>query len=501
MTYNPAVTQKMNALRRAADKLMLQTLAVLTVVSFGLAPWHGTWLDAAIVALPTLAVSAWVFRVAGGETVCRLTMPAALMVLSALLIHQARGLIEMHFSIFVLLAFLLYYRDWKPLVMGAAVIAAHHVLFAVLQSQSLPVYAFASDWSPSIVVIHAVFVVVETGVLVLLARRMRAESVEALAIQALAEQIANGDLEGEIEGEGQSTPVFLTVLRMQAGLRALMESVGRASDHLEQDSRQLARSSTHVTHNGQRVSEAANAIGQSIDTILLHLDAIAAEADRGAQLTREAEERSHAGNTVIHHAAEAIRAIATSVSHSGETITQLGEQAGRISGVLDVIKEIADQTNLLALNAAIEAARAGEQGRGFAVVADEVRKLAERTTHSTAEIQAMMNDVQASRDAAMRSMTQAQEQSGAGISLAAEAASAIDAIYGAAREVARVVGTISHDLGEQALATRQIPAHVQATTEAVAGTHDTVQETAKLATGIETAARTLREAVRHFQQG
>ncbi|WP_148715000.1 methyl-accepting chemotaxis protein [Chitinolyticbacter meiyuanensis] len=497
--HNTVVTRKMAALRREADRWMLQTLAALTAVSLCLAPWYGTWLAALLIALPTLGVAWWLYRNAGGQLVCRLAMAAALMVFSALLIHQARGLIEMHFSVFVLLAFLLYYRDWKPLVTGAVVIAVHHVLFAVLQAQAVPVYAFAQNWTPTIVIIHAVFVVVETAVLVLLAMRMRAESVEAAAIQALAEVIASGDLSTEIDTEGGMTPVFRTVLKMQTSLRTLMTEVSSESDRLDHDSRQLAQSTAQVAGNGKQVADAASAIARAVDEMLARIDAIASEADRSAQLTRDAEQRARSGGTVIHRTVDEIRAIGASVSRSGTTLDLLGEQTGRISGVLDEIKEIAAQTNLLALNAAIEAARAGEQGRGFAVVADEVRKLAERTTQSTAQIQTMMHDVHASRDAALASMDEARRQSDAGMALAAEASGVIDAINDAAQQVTTVVGHISADLDQQAQATRQISGHVDAAAGAVGRNSATVHETAQLATDIEAAAGDLRNAIQRFR--
>ncbi|XZG69635.1 methyl-accepting chemotaxis protein [Chitinibacteraceae bacterium HSL-7] len=497
--HNSAVTRRMIALRRDADRLMLQTLAALMLLSLGLAPWYGTWGPALLIGLPALLLGGWLYRSASGQLVCRIGMAAALMVFAALIIHQGRGLIELHFTIFVLLAFLLYYRDWKPLVTGAAVIAVHHVLFAILQANSVAVYAFAKDWTPHIVVIHAAFVVVETAVLVMMAQRLRAESVEAAAIQALAEVIASGDLTTDIETEGAVTPVFRTVLTMQGNLRTLMSEVRHEADRLEKDSRELAQATSEVAENGQCVADSAAAITGSIDDMLVRIDAIAGNANEGAALTREAEHRASTGSNVIHRAVNEMNAIATAVTNTSATMSQLGEQTGRISGVVDVIREIAAQTNLLALNAAIEAARAGEMGRGFAVVADEVRKLAERTTQSTSEIQLMMNDVQASRDAAMASMDEARARSGSGIEHAAEASRAIDAINDAAGQVTQVVGSISGELDAQAQATRDISAHVEAAARAAQRNSRTVHESADLAADIEAAAADLRQAIRQFR--
>src|SRR5688572_27535391 len=130
-------------LYRRGDAIMVRVQAALLLLSLAIAGWHDTWLQAMLVGLPTLALCAWLAAVHGGQRVTRCAIGAAMMVFSALLIHQSHGMIEMHFAVFVLLAFMLFYRDWLPLVIAAGLIALHHAAFYLLQHQGQPFWVFS----------------------------------------------------------------------------------------------------------------------------------------------------------------------------------------------------------------------------------------------------------------------------------------------------------------------------------------------------------------------
>jgi methyl-accepting chemotaxis protein len=164
---------------------------------------------------------------------------------------------------------------------------------------------------------------------------------------------------------------------------------------------------------------------------------------------------------VIHSAADEIGHIADSVQGSAKVIRELESYSAEISSIVAVIKEIADQTNLLALNAAIEAARAGEQGRGFAVVADEVRKLAERTANSTQQITGMIDKVQSGARRAVEEMEASVKRVSDGVELAHQAGNSISSIQTASERVMHAVEDFNHALKEQGIAAREIAQNVE----------------------------------------
>ena len=184
-------------LRRDADRVMLALVGVMTLLSLGLAMGTGTWGSFLLIGVPTAGICAAQVLLNNGALATRLTIAAAFMVLSGLTIHQTRGMIEMHFSIFVLLALLLYYRDWIPIVFAAAVIAVHHLAFDYMQRQGLPVWVFVADTGFIIVVIHALFVVAETIVLVIMARYLQREvelvGASPARLISVSRQLAEGE--------------------------------------------------------------------------------------------------------------------------------------------------------------------------------------------------------------------------------------------------------------------------------------------------------------------
>ena len=199
--------------RAASDRLMLGVCGGYTLISLVIAGVLGAWFPVLGVMLPTLVLCAFLVRTASGALLTRLALASAAMILVAAQIQQTRGMLEIHFGVFVGLAFLLVYRDWRPLVAGAATIAVHHLGFYVLQSMDFGVFVFPTADHVWRVAVHATFVVAETAVLVVLAERLRREAVDVHAISQVAAAVARGDF----DGLGTIDPA-----KASAGLRAML---------------------------------------------------------------------------------------------------------------------------------------------------------------------------------------------------------------------------------------------------------------------------------------
>jgi methyl-accepting chemotaxis protein len=279
---------------------------------------------------------------------------------------------------------------------------------------------------------------------------------------------------------------------MVAGIGTSATQVGRAA-------RDLAQASQSVAEASSRQSEATSATAAAVEEMTVGIGQISSSASEAHSLSAHSEELSRQGSEVIHGAAAEMDKIADSVEGSSTIIATLEQQSNEISAVVNVIKEIADQTNLLALNAAIEAARAGEQGRGFAVVADEVRKLAERTTASTQEIAITIEKIQGGTKDAVQSMVSGVERVRSGTALAQQAGASIVEIESEAQRVAGVVNDITYSLKEQTSASNEIARNIEHIASMVEENNAAAAKAAVAAQQLEQLAEGLAQSIGSFR--
>lgn len=316
-----------------------------------------------------------------------------------------------------------------------------------------------------------------------------------------AQSIAGGDLTGRIEtAANDETGTLLRALsKMQSALREVISDVTRNSSELSQMAGLLSGSSTHIADDTGQQSDAASAMAASVEEMTVSIGMVSENAREADKSVRESSRISVQGRGALSRVEDAMRNITTSVNDSATIIKTLGEESERISAIVNVIKDIADQTNLLALNAAIEAARAGEQGRGFAVVADEVRKLAERTTHSTQEIAAMIQAIQGSTHNAVSSMQSGVGLVEGGVQLVSEAGAAISQVERYTDQVVSMVSEISSSLGEQSAASQQIATHVEHIAQMAERNTVASRDTAHSAQRMEALATGMQAMVSRFK--
>jgi len=498
MSSTVSAEETLRPFRAKADQLMLGTLVILLLISLGLAAYSGTWSLVLAIALPATLVPALLIKLQPGSVVSRLAIAAAFMIFAALSIQVLGGVIEAHFGIFVLLAFLLYYRDWKPIFAAAGLIALHHVLFNALQASNLGIHLFESGPSLARVVFHALYVVVQAGLLMYMAVLMQKESLESAQVSALAARIGEGDLRA-LEVTVRESDLLASVASMQRNLSGTLQRVQYQAQAISHSAASLDRDSSDAANRMREQKTATDEISAAIDNLNAELGRLSADAESARTLATESGEASRNGAHIVQMAVDEITGIAHIIEQSADSVEQLGNQSDRVAEVVSLIKDIAGQTNLLALNAAIEAARAGEQGRGFAVVADEVRKLAERTATATEEIGSMIQDIQHSKAEALGNIESAVDRVGKGTRLAADAGESISHITAVAGRVEQVFDGIASALRAQSAAAQQMTGSIEAVARLADQTETSATNVAAAVGTLENGARELSQAVQGFR--
>ncbi len=308
--------------------------------------------------------------------------------------------------------------------------------------------------------------------------RSIAQAVDAVRVAMV--RGADGDLTARVDYRGAELKrVIAAYHQMTEQLRAVMVEISGSSTHVATAAEELS-AITRQSDAGIRQQQIET---QQAATATSEMPATAHEIARNA--AREADHAATRGGQVVAQTVETIRLLAGEMEKTAQAINKLEADSSRIGMVLDVIRGIAEQTNLLALNAAIEAARAGEQGRGFAVVADEVRTLASRTQQSTLEIQQMSETLQGGAKSAVQAMSQGSSQMQRGVQSAEEAGAALEAITRAVTKITDMNTQIASAAQEQGSVAEEINRNIvaisQLGSQAASGSRQTAVASSELA--------------------
>ncbi len=313
-------------------------------------------------------------------------------------------------------------------------------------------------------------------------------------LESTALKLADGDLTARatLQSKDELGEVAGAFNRMAQDFSALISQVRNSADEVAGSAGTLSDTAAQVQKISRGQTDQAASAAVSIEELNQAVKDIAGRAENVVSAAGEASDLSDQGRLAVHDAVKGIEKVARTVNESAQLVASLGKRSNQIGQIIQVIKGIAEQTNLLALNAAIEAARAGEQGRGFAVVADEVRSLAERTANATSEISEMITAIQAETSGVVSTMERGSSQVTSGVQQASQAVDVLQKINSSVKHVVEMIQGIASATRAQSEATDEITVRVEDIARMARENSAFIEQTTD-------ATRTLHDVSRQFQ--
>lgn len=282
-------------------------------------------------------------------------------------------------------------------------------------------------------------------------------------------------------------------------LQLSIAKVGEVTSRVAVDAQEMSATADEIARGADTQKMKMTQSASAVEEMTMTAGEVAKNSQEASDIAQDASNTAQEGQRVVTEAVASMQLVAESVGQSSQVIAALGRSSDQIGEIVGTIEDIADQTNLLALNAAIEAARAGEQGRGFAVVADEVRKLAERTTKATKEIAQMIRQIQTDTKTAVSSMEEGTERVGNGVMLANETSEALTRIQNLVMQSAGMIQQIAAAAEQQSTTTFQIAKDLEAVTQVGNETSGGAEESARRSHELRGLAEELQGIIATFK--
>nr|WP_315209743.1 methyl-accepting chemotaxis protein [uncultured Albidiferax sp.] len=453
------------------DRVMLAAIVLSAIAAVVLG---FQFVDAALaigVSLLLLVVAGLAYATAKGTMASRLVLAFAQVSLVALHIQLARGMIELHFGVFVTLALLLVYLDWRPIVFAAALFAVHHVVFDRLQAAGLGFYCTtAPDFLR--ILLHATYVVIQTALEVVLARSMGRTARQAEELVALVGSVDRAD--GITLGVGHMamrSPVARALQVALARMDGAVSTVRGATTGIESACSEIATGNQDLSARTEQTASNLQRTASSMEVL--------------TSTVKQSSDAAHQANQLAASAAAVAARGGAVVGEVVATMEDINQSSKKIADIIGVIDGIAFQTNILALNAAVEAARAGEQGRGFAVVASEVRSLAGRSAEAAKEIKALIGA--------------SVEKVDSGSRLVHNAGSTMTEIVQSVKRVSDIIGEITAASSEQSDGISEVNQAITQLDQMTQQNAALVEQSAAAAASLRDQAQKLVDAVEVFR--
>ena len=317
-----------------------------------------------------------------------------------------------------------------------------------------------------------------------------------------AQAIAEGDLTGEsleVRTTDEVGELTRSVNRMSDSLKQMVGEINASSSEVAAAATEISSSAEELSRGLEEQNSQMTQVSSAAEELASSVVEVANKATEASSNAQSAGDKATSGGEIVQQTIQGMQSIDDAVSSGAQSVEQLGKRGDEIGEVIATINEIADQTNLLALNAAIEAARAGEHGKGFAVVADEVRKLADRTVKATEEIATSIQAVQNETGQAVERMRTGTENVKSGVELASQAGDSLREIVKSSQEVSGMIASIASAAEEQSAASEQISKNIQSIDEITRQSVEASQQAASASTELSQRAESLQAMVARFQ--
>ncbi|MDN2664594.1 methyl-accepting chemotaxis protein [Psychromonas sp. 14N.309.X.WAT.B.A12] len=448
----------MNKVNRV-NQVFSRILILLFIESIAMAFIYGTYLEAILIGLPAMLVPLWLCKSIPDAALTKHVSALAAMVFACLHIHQMNGLIEVHFEIFILMAILIIFSDWKVFISATLLVAVHHLSFYFMQVNGANIYIFDQDrLFFSTVIIHAVYAVIEAIIAGYIAKVLYDDSRVGVELARVTQLLTMNDqsLDLKVRTDSRGNNILGGFNDLLSVLDNVVSSVKTQANEFIVNSNNLTSAKTELEISATNRQAETENIASSVEEMAVTVGSIAQDASQLSTQMKEVSESAQAANQHIEEINVKNSELTDSLNKTSVEITALANSSDVIANVLSEITGIADQTNLLALNAAIEAARAGEQGRGFAVVADEVRALANRTKDSTTRVNETLSKLVNHSQSSTQSMAQCLSAVELVIEVAAKANNKIAHATDLASLSSDIADSVAAAVEEQSVATNDI---------------------------------------------